>query len=84
MLGVPQSDWFAGSFESGQMVVDKKRHWRGLATAAWLNTYARFWCVDRHCVWASVADVRCTTVGAMYTTVVAFQPTQGRILPHPA
>ncbi|KIZ05690.1 hypothetical protein MNEG_2267 [Monoraphidium neglectum] len=43
MLGVPRSDWFRGSFESGQMVVDKARHWRGLLTAAWLNSYASFW-----------------------------------------
>jgi hypothetical protein len=43
MLGVPRSDWFRGSFESGQMVVDKARHWRGLLTAAWLNSYASCW-----------------------------------------
>ena len=43
MLGVPRSDWYPGSFESGQMVLDKRRHWRGVATAAWLNSYAAFW-----------------------------------------
>lgn len=43
MLGVPRSQWFRGSFESGQMVLDKRRHWRGLVTAAWLNSYAHFW-----------------------------------------
>ena len=43
MLGVPRESWAAGSFESGQMVIDKRRHWRGLLTAVWLNTYAHFW-----------------------------------------
>lgn len=43
MLGVPRRDWFDGSFESGQIVVDKRAHWRGLVTAAWLNSYAGFW-----------------------------------------
>ncbi|GIL68802.1 hypothetical protein Vafri_22039 [Volvox africanus] len=29
----------AGSFESGQMVIDKARHWRGLVLAAYMNVY---------------------------------------------
>ncbi|GIL63128.1 hypothetical protein Vafri_17254 [Volvox africanus] len=29
----------AGSFESGQMVIDKARHWRGLLLATYLNVY---------------------------------------------
>ncbi|KAI8468938.1 MAG: mannosyltransferase putative-domain-containing protein [Monoraphidium minutum] len=43
MLGVPRGEWHPGSFESGQMVVDKKRHWRGLLAAAYFNSYAHFW-----------------------------------------
>ena len=44
MLGVPTAQWFGGSLESGQMVLNKRRHWRGLVVAAWLNGYAHFWC----------------------------------------
>ena len=40
LLGLPRDKWFAGSFESGQMVLDKRRHWRGLATAVYLNAHA--------------------------------------------
>jgi hypothetical protein len=43
LLGVPQEQWPAGSFESGQMVIDKSRHWRGLVTAMYINSYAAFW-----------------------------------------
>lgn len=43
LLGVPQDQWPAGSFESGQMVIDKARHWRGLVMAMYINTYSRFW-----------------------------------------
>lgn len=43
MLGVPRDQWPKGSFESGQMAVDKKRHWRGLLTATWFNSHAHFW-----------------------------------------
>jgi alpha 1,2-mannosyltransferase len=50
MLGVPRSEWPGGSFESGQMVIDKARHWRGLVAAAWLNAYAPFWCARALCV----------------------------------
>lgn len=46
LLGVPQSQWPSGSFESGQMVLDKSRHWRGLVMAMYINTYSSFWCVD--------------------------------------
>ena len=45
LLGVPAESWPPGSFESGQMVVDKARHWRGLVMAMYLNSYASFWCV---------------------------------------
>lgn len=41
---MPREQWYAGSFESGQMVVDKRRHWRGLLSATYLNSYATFWC----------------------------------------
>lgn len=44
LLGVPQSQWPSGSFESGQMVLDKSRHWRGLVMAMYINTYSSFWC----------------------------------------
>jgi hypothetical protein len=43
LLGVAQDQWPAGSFESGQMVIDKARHWRGLVMAMYINTYSRFW-----------------------------------------
>ncbi|GBF93077.1 hypothetical protein Rsub_05688 [Raphidocelis subcapitata] len=43
MLGLPRSEWYPGSFESGQMVINKRRHWRGLVVAAWFNSYANFW-----------------------------------------
>jgi hypothetical protein len=43
LLGVPQDQWPAGSFESGQMVINKARHWRGLVMAMYINTYSRFW-----------------------------------------
>lgn len=45
LLGVPQSTWPAGSFESGQMVLDKSRHWRGLVMSMYINSYSSFWCV---------------------------------------
>lgn len=43
MLRLPRRRWFGGSFESGQLVVDKRRHWRGLALAVYFNSYAAFW-----------------------------------------
>ncbi|GBF98544.1 pantothenate synthetase [Raphidocelis subcapitata] len=43
MLGVPRARWFPGSFESGQMALDKRRHWRGLAAALWFNAHPNFW-----------------------------------------
>ena len=43
MLGVPRGQWYPGSFESGQMAIDKRRHWRGLLTAAYFNSNAHFW-----------------------------------------
>lgn len=49
MLGLTREEWPSVSFESGQMVIDKKRHWRGLVTAAWFNSYAHFWWVTLLC-----------------------------------
>jgi alpha 1,2-mannosyltransferase len=43
MLDLPSSQWYQNSFESGQMLVDKSRHWQGLMLATYLNSYARFW-----------------------------------------
>ena len=47
MLGVPRASWPAGSFESGQVALHKRRHWRGLLLAVWLNTHAHFWRAPR-------------------------------------
>eukprot|EP00877_Chromochloris_zofingiensis_P001671 jgi/Chrzof1/11504/UNPLg00437.t1 len=43
MLGVPKSIWYPGSFASGQMVVDKYKHWKGLLLSVYLNSNAHFW-----------------------------------------
>lgn len=43
LLGVPREVWPAGSFESGQIVIDKSRHWRGLVLAMYINSYSGFW-----------------------------------------
>lgn len=43
LLGLPRERWFPGSFESGQMVLDKRRHWRGLSLAVYLNAHAQLY-----------------------------------------
>ncbi|GLC36242.1 hypothetical protein PLESTB_001364800 [Pleodorina starrii] len=39
ILNIPASQMPSGTFESGQMVIDKARHWRGLLVAAYMNFY---------------------------------------------
>ncbi|GLI66684.1 hypothetical protein VaNZ11_010617 [Volvox africanus] len=39
ILNISASLLPAGSFESGQMVIDKARHWRGIVLAAYMNVY---------------------------------------------
>ncbi|GIL84768.1 hypothetical protein Vretimale_14448 [Volvox reticuliferus] len=39
ILNISASRLPAGSFESGEMVIDKARHWRGLVLAAYMNVY---------------------------------------------
>ncbi|GLC36605.1 hypothetical protein PLESTM_000470500 [Pleodorina starrii] len=39
ILNISSAHMPVGTFESGQMVIDKARHWRGLLVAAYMNVY---------------------------------------------
>ncbi|PNH09136.1 hypothetical protein TSOC_004254 [Tetrabaena socialis] len=39
ILNISRDKLPAGTFESGQMLVDKSRHWRGLLVAAYMNAF---------------------------------------------
>ncbi|GFR52395.1 hypothetical protein Agub_g14905 [Astrephomene gubernaculifera] len=41
ILNISNRQLPSGTYESGQMVIDKARHWRGLLVAAYLNVYGK-------------------------------------------
>ncbi|KXZ53028.1 hypothetical protein GPECTOR_8g395 [Gonium pectorale] len=43
VLGIPPADMPASTFEAGQMLIDKRRHWRGMRVALYFNYYNEVW-----------------------------------------
>ncbi|GFR51145.1 hypothetical protein Agub_g13500 [Astrephomene gubernaculifera] len=43
ILGVHRRDLPDSSFEAGQMLIDKRKHWRGLRVALYFNYYHNVW-----------------------------------------